>query len=114
MKNKICYYTTYGLKIAALKHAGEMGIENSAFANLAINKFLKGDQEINPEFLIKKRTDPDYVARDQMDQIIIPEETKAKLQEVAKRYKCSMAIIVFQAMYDMCFEIEINSGRVQL
>lgn len=114
MGDKLSYYTTYGLKLAAAKHANELGIENSAFANLAINKFLKGEQEINPEFLIRKRTDPDYVPRDEMDQIMISPETKEKIQEVAARYKCSMAVVVFQAMYDMCFEIELNNGRVIL
>lgn len=114
MGNKYCYYTTYGLKLAQAKYGKELGLNNSAFVNMAINKFLNGDQEINPDFLITIRKDPNYVVRDEMDQVMLSVETKGKLEAIAKKYKCSVAVIVFQSVYDLCFELEYNEGKVQL
>lgn len=108
MKVKLCYYTTGGLKEAVEKYAPELGTSKTSFINMALKKFLRSERLINPEFLIEKRTDPNYVPRPEMDQVYILPEINEELEAVAAYYKCAKAIIVFQALYDMCYELMEN------
>lgn len=103
--------TTFNITKSALELENvlieNMDIPRTTFHRRMIDYYLKYDRTINPYLLIKKRSDPNYVHKDAVEQIYLDEVRGAGLMTVADNYttetvKCGINTVLFQALLSYC------------
>lgn len=103
--------TTFNVTSSALELENvllkKMDIPRTNFHRRMIDYYLKYDREVNPYLLIRKRSDPNYVKKDLVEQIYLDEDREKALMEIAERYssegaKCGTNTVLFQALLSYC------------
>lgn len=103
--------TTFNVTSSALELENilikKMDILRTNFHRRMIDYYLAYDRTINPYLLIRKRSDPNYIKKDAVEQIYLDEDREKALMEIAERYsaketKCGINIVLFQALLSYC------------
>lgn len=79
-----------------------MDIPRTTFHRRAIDKFIREGGTINPRLLVTKRNDPQYVKKEEIEQIYLDEERENQLREIADQNNCTVSVVLFQALLDYC------------
>lgn len=103
--------TTFNITSSALELENvlikKMDIPRTNFHRRMIDYYLEYDRAVEPYLLIKKRSDPNYVKKDAVEQIYLDENREKALAEIAescsvKEAKCGLNIVLFQALLSYC------------
>lgn len=103
--------TTFNVTVAALELENllieKMDISRASFHRRMIDYYLKYDRTINPNLLIKKRNNPNYVKKDTVEQIYLDENREKALAKIAEKYstkdsRCGIGTVLFQALLSYC------------
>ena len=62
----------------------KMDIPRTTFHRRMIDYYLEYDRTVKPQLLIRKMTDPNYIQKDEMEQIYLDEKREQLLLEVAE------------------------------
>lgn len=73
-----------------------------AFQLKAVDYFLEGDQKVDPDFKITKRSDPKYIRKIAKKNIFLDKERDEKLRRIAEKESCGITTVLFQALYNYC------------
>lgn len=98
--------TTFNITSSLLELENEIlkniDIPRTLFHRRAIDYYLLNGNGINERLLIKKRSDPRYVIKDEMEQIYLDPEREEKLKDIGKKYNCGITTVLFQVLLDYC------------
>lgn len=96
------FYITGSMKETIEQLVEENGWTITSFTEKALDLFLSGKKEIDLRFLVKKKTDPNYIKRNVRTQAWIRKDQFEELQKVAEQKGCNYVVVIFQAYYDFC------------
>ena len=83
----------------------KMDIPRTTFHRRMIDYYLEYDRTVKPQLLIRKMTDPNYIQKDEMEQIYLREQLLLEVAEEQARVhqkKCGINIVLFQALLTYC------------
>lgn len=76
----------------------ELDIPRTTFHRKMIDYFIQEGAIVHPYLKITKRSDPNYVKREEVEQIYLDEKRELQLREVAEKNDCKLGTMLFQAM----------------
>ena len=77
----------------------KMDIPRTTFHRRMIDYYLEYDRTVKPQLLIRKMTDPNYIQKDEREQLLLE---VAEEQEKIHQKKCGINIVLFQALLTYC------------
>lgn len=80
----------------------QMDIPRTFFHRRAIDYFLENHLEIQPELLIRERSNPKYVKKDAVETLYLDDARKEKLKKIAEENGCGYTVVVFNAFMVYC------------
>ena len=81
-----------------------MDIPRTTFHRRMIDYFIEHNVRVHEYLLITNRNDPNYVKKTTCEQIYLDEGRDKKLEAIAKKYNCTIGVLLFQAMMTYCIE----------
>lgn len=78
------------------------GLSKAAFHRKALEHFLEGSMEIDPDLRITERTNPAYVKRTEREGIYLTDDMRERLKEVAQEKGIKYTVLTFQALLNYC------------
>ena len=72
------------------------------FTRRAIRHYMDDKKDVDARILITKRSDPNYIERGTLYSVLIDEEQKKQIEEVAKDKGCKTAQLFFFILLEYC------------
>lgn len=99
--------TTFNVTRSALEFEqmilNNMDIPRTTFHRRMIDYYLKYDRKVNPNLLLRERSNPDYVRKDAVEQLYLDEKREKELLVVAaENSNCGISVVLFQALLTYC------------
>ena len=98
------FRTTYNLRTVENLILKELGMTKKAFQKRALDDYIQGGHGIDPDFLIKDKSNPSFVVRRHKEQVYMTASQKKALEEIAKEHDTYYTNVVFQAINDYCLK----------
>lgn len=78
------------------------GMAKAEFFRRAIDSFIENEEIVEDELKITKKTDPDYIVKDERELIYLDDVRRDKLEEIALQQNTGITIVIFQALLNYC------------
>lgn len=111
MKDYRNFYITEKLKKDIEDYALETGLKNTEIMRQAAFYYLDQGKRVESRFLVKKRSDPEYVKRNILFPVRIEQWIIDLAEEESKYYNdCGYSVILFQMLYSYIEAYKLLSG----